>query len=90
MPYPREILNELKWRPGSSLCDAEITYLHRGAPNDEIVIPGSEIVDLERSFFVTKESKIPFHRIKRIMYRGEKLFDAEPTGEVVKRENGIE
>jgi uncharacterized protein (UPF0248 family) len=75
MTYPREVLNELKWKPGMSLDKAEITYIHRGAPRDEMTIQGSDIIELERSFFVTQESKIPYHRIKRIVYEGKLLFD---------------
>jgi uncharacterized protein (UPF0248 family) len=75
--YPKEILNELKWKPGCSLEDAKITYVHRGAPNDEMTIKGSDITALEHSFFVTTESKIPYHRIKRIVRLGKMLFDSE-------------
>ena len=75
--YPKAILNELKWKPGCTLEDAEITYLHRGAPNDEMTIKGSDITALEHSFFVTAESKIPYHRIKRIVRLGKVLFDSE-------------
>jgi uncharacterized protein (UPF0248 family) len=73
--YPREVLNELRWKPGMSLAEAEITYVHRGAPKDEMTIRGSDIMELERSFFVTRESKIPYHRIKRIVSEGKVLFD---------------
>lgn len=75
--FPREILNELRWRPGESLDDAEITYIHRGAPADERSIYGVDITELERSFFVTGEARIPYHRIKRIAYRGKVVFQLE-------------
>jgi len=75
--FPREILNGLRWRPGESLEDALITYVHRGAPGDERTISGAGIVELERSFFVTGEAKIPYHRIKRIAYRGKVVFQLE-------------
>jgi uncharacterized protein (UPF0248 family) len=42
-----------------------------------MTISGSDLVELERSFFVTKEAKIPYHRIKLIRYRGEVLFDLQ-------------
>lgn len=73
--YPREVLNELRWKPGMSLTEAEITYVHRGAPKDEMTIKGADIVELQHSFFVTAESMIPYHRIKRIVHRGKVLFD---------------
>jgi len=75
--YPRQVLNELKWKPGMSLDKARITYVHRGAPQDERTIQGSDIIELERSFFVTQESKVPFHRIKRIVYEGRVVFDID-------------
>ncbi len=79
--YPRAILNRLKWTEGEDISEAKITYLHRGAPGDRMSIKGSEIVELERSFFVTADAKIPYHRIRRIEYRGRVLFDSENEGE---------
>ena len=77
MTYPREVLNELRWKPGENLAEAWITYVHRGAPRDEVTVSGNDIVELEHSFFVTKDAKIPFHRIKLICYRGGVLFDIQ-------------
>ncbi|HEY3420416.1 MAG TPA: RNA repair domain-containing protein [Methanomassiliicoccales archaeon] len=74
MPYPREILNRLKWKDGS-LDGVLITYVHRGAPGDVLTIPAKEIVTLGRSFFMTADSEIPYHRIVLILKRGEVLFD---------------
>ncbi len=73
MVFPREVLNELKWR-GGRLDDAVITYLHRGAPGDRMSVRGADIVELERSFFVTADSKIPYHRIRRIELDDELLY----------------
>ena len=81
MTYPREILNMLRWTEGEDIREARICYLHRGAPRDERCIEGREIVELERSFFVTEEAKIPYHRIRRIEYRGRVLFDENNIGE---------
>jgi uncharacterized protein (UPF0248 family) len=78
--YPREVLNELRWKPGDDLADALITYVHRGAPGDEMTIAGGDIVELEHSFFVTRDAKIPYHRIKLIRYRGRIVFDIESAG----------
>jgi uncharacterized protein (UPF0248 family) len=73
MVYPREVLNELKWGEGR-LGEAVITYLHRGAPGDIMTVRGSDIVELERSFFDTADSKIPYHRIRRIELDGRVLY----------------
>ncbi len=74
MVFPREVLNKLKWSGDADLGEAIITYIHRGAPGDVIAISGKDIVELERSFFVTSEAKIPYHRIIKIEMRGEVLF----------------
>ena len=77
MTCPRKVLNELRWKPEEDLAEAWITYVHRGAPGDERSISGKDIVELEQSFFVTEDAKIPFHRIKWIHYRGRVLFDIQ-------------
>ena len=66
----------MKWGPTKGLDRAEITYLHRGAPGDELTVLGSDITGLERSFFSIGESKIPYHRIKRIVLDGKVLYDS--------------
>lgn len=80
MPYPKDILNELRWSPDKDLESARIVYEHRGAPNDERTISGAEIIDLDQSFFKTEESMIPYHRILRIIYRDEVIFNLENYG----------
>jgi uncharacterized protein (UPF0248 family) len=74
MALPREILNELKWRDDRDLSKAEIWYVHRGAPNDTMIISGGEIITLERSFMVLEEASIPYHRIFKIFYDGNEIF----------------
>ncbi len=71
----REILNELKWREDKDLDKARIYYIHRGAPDDTKIISGSEIVELKNSFFETEESTLPYHRIFKIEYDGEVVFE---------------
>lgn len=79
MVYPREVLNRLKWADGESLDDAVVFYVHRGAPMDTASVRGSEIVSLERGFFETGEVSIPYHRIRRIEYRGRTIFERHPA-----------
>lgn len=74
MINPREILNKLKWKQGCDLDLAEIWYIHRGAPNDTMIISGKDIVKLERSFMQTTSATIPYHRIFKIVYKNEILF----------------
>ena len=75
----KEVLSELKWREGRGLSKAIIFYVHRGAPSDTMKISGSEILKLESSFFSTSESSIPYHRVFRIDYSGETIFERPGT-----------
>lgn len=77
MVYPREVLNRLRWTEGESLAEAVIWYVHRGAPNNAKKITGGNIVSLGSGFFDTDEATIPYHRILRIDYRGETLFEKD-------------
>jgi uncharacterized protein (UPF0248 family) len=71
----KDVLSELKWRVDRDLDRASVHYVHRGAPDDEKVISGSEIIDLETSFFSTAEAMVPYHRIFRVEYENEVLFE---------------
>ena len=70
----KEILNELKWNKKFNLNNAEIWYLHRGAPNNTKIISGADIVNLEKSFMQTTTSMIPYHRILKITYKNDTIF----------------
>ncbi|NOZ59437.1 MAG: DUF504 domain-containing protein [Euryarchaeota archaeon] len=74
----KRVLDELKWHPEKSLREAEVTYVHRGAPGDEVTISGGEILALEKSFFVVvregREVRVPYHRIKEIKLGGEVVY----------------
>lgn len=75
MVYPREVLTRLRWTEGESLDEAIVHYVHRGAPGDMAIIKGSEIRELGRGFFETADATIPYHRIRKIEYRGRVIFD---------------
>ncbi len=77
MVYPRDVLNRLKWAEGESLDEAIIWYVHRGAPGDTLMITGAAVKSLGSMFFETDEASIPYHRILRIDYRGEVLFERD-------------
>jgi len=79
MVYPREVLNRLRWTKGEDLHEARIWYVHRGAPGDLMCVTGSRILALGKGFFETEEATIPYHRIVRIEYRGEVIFE-KPIG----------
>jgi hypothetical protein len=73
MPDLRALLNEVRWTRDFS--KVEVWYRHRGAPNDTMVVSGGEIVGVGRSFVETASAMIPFHRILKVCYEGEVLFD---------------
>ncbi len=75
--YPRELLNEIKWRFDLGRC--RIYYVHRGAPGDVKAVEGSAIRNIERGFLVLEGDEqdvhIPYHRIIRIEFNNHILFD---------------
>jgi len=73
----REILNKAKWDERMDFDQLEVVYLHRGAPNDLKTISGREIVHIGTSFLSLNEAEIPYHRIVKILYEGEVLFERE-------------
>jgi uncharacterized protein (UPF0248 family) len=77
MAFPREVLNDLKWHL-KALDEAEITYIHRGAPGDTATIGGKDVTALGRSFFEVGDSSIPYHRIVCITVHGRVIWP-EPT-----------
>jgi len=75
MTNPRIILNELKWNKKYNLGYTDIYYIHRGAPDNIKKISGAEIMDIDKSFMITKTSMIPYHRIIKISYNQKTIFN---------------
>ncbi|MBU4220376.1 MAG: DUF504 domain-containing protein [Euryarchaeota archaeon] len=75
--YPRDIFNEIKWRFDLSKC--RIHYIHRGAPGNINIVDGSMIKNIDKSFLVLQgileDAYIPYHRITRIEYNDQIIFD---------------
>jgi uncharacterized protein (UPF0248 family) len=75
---PRDVLNWLKWHE-RALAEAQIAYVHRGAPNDTRVVSGAEVRDVGSWAFVlgegAREATIPYHRVLRISRGGEVLWE---------------
>lgn len=69
----RDVLNEIKWT--KEIEKTEIWYVHRGAPNNTKVITGEDIKLIGKSFLDTPLASIPFHRIFKIKYDGEVIFE---------------
>jgi uncharacterized protein (UPF0248 family) len=75
MTNPRDILNELKWKQDCDLNQAEIWYIHRGAPNDTKILSGKDIIRLDKSFIQTSTAMIPYHRVFKILYEKKVIFE---------------
>jgi len=69
----RDILNEIKWT--KEINKVKIWYINRGSPNDTNVILGIEIKNIGKSFLDINSASIPFHRIFRIKYDHEIIFE---------------
>ncbi len=67
----RDLLNKLKWNPGSRLEDYCIVIVHRGEYMDRKVIPGARIIDIGPGGFCYidekgRETWIPYHRVVEV------------------------
>lgn len=80
--HAKDLLNDLKWHR-QALDRALVHYVHRGAPGDEMAVPGSDIVALGNSFFTLRRegpgsASIPYHRILRVELDGEVVWERRP------------
>jgi uncharacterized protein (UPF0248 family) len=75
MTNPRDILNSIKWDSKYNFNIVEIWYVHRGAPNDTKIISGKDVLDVNRSYLQTNSASIPYHRIFKIKYKNDIIFD---------------
>ncbi len=73
MPNVRDILNEIKWT--KDLSKVTIWYIHRGALHNTKSIKGDEIIDIGISFLGTTTACIPYHRIIKILYENNIIFN---------------
>jgi len=69
----RETLLKIYWTKGS-LEGVEVEILTRGAPNDVSIVSGEEISRIGRHYLELRGTKIPYHRVLKIRYRGEIVF----------------
>ena len=77
--FPRDILNEVKWKGGYDLSKCAIYYISRGSPNDIGIVEGGQIIDIDKGFLILEgdpyERYIPYHRIIRIEYENVVIFE---------------
>lgn len=79
----KDALARLRHAPGEPAWETLLVVIrHHGAPSDERTIPGARITDLGTSFFeVDRETRIPYHRVRRIMAGGELRYDRSGSSE---------
>lgn len=81
MRTPREILLEMWWREDRDFKKVDIHYVHRGVPGDMKVINGKDVRKLNKYYFEAFTTLcIPYHRIRKIVYDGEVIFDRKKRG----------
>lgn len=73
MPHLRDILNEIKWTKDIQMV--MVWYVHRGAVHNLKTISGCDITNIGRSFLQTTTASIPYHRIIKVLYGDEVIFD---------------
>lgn len=77
--FPRDILNEIKWKEGYDLSKCVIYYINRGSPDDTAIVQGSQIKEIEKGFLILEgipyEKYIPYHRIIKIEYEDIAIFE---------------
>ncbi len=82
----RTVLNEFRWRADRDFAMVVVVYVHRGAPGDTATVAGTDILALEPWMMVIRrkgregsavpgQAAIPYHRIVRVLYDGEAVFD---------------
>lgn len=77
--HAKDLLNDLKWHR-HALDRALVHYVHRGAPGDEAVVEGAQILDLGNSFFTLRRegpgsASIPYHRVLRVELDGALIWE---------------
>ncbi len=75
----RAHLLRLRHDPAFDFSLAEVEYVDRGSPGDLSRISGDKIIKLEQGWMqiaaVDGVKFIPFHRIRRIIYRGSVVWE---------------
>lgn len=72
-------MNGLKWHH-HALERVRISYVHRGAPDDERTVSGADVVDLGPSFMELRSddampAMVPYHRVLRIVLDGAMVWE---------------
>jgi uncharacterized protein (UPF0248 family) len=71
------VLGRLLWK--GALGRADVVILHRGAPRDRKLIPGSRITEVKKSYLVCRDGAnrkvtIPLHRVLEVRLDGRQIW----------------
>ena len=84
MRKSRALILRMYHDPGYRFADVGICYINRGAPGDLSCIGGDRILRLVRYYIEIASEKgttpIPYHRVIRICYRGEVVWERGNPG----------
>ena len=70
---PQELVQHLRGYEGR-LPEAVLWYRDRTRPEGHRLMRGSEIIELERRYFVTASGRLPYYKIERIEVAGDAVF----------------
>lgn len=79
MTFPREVLNEIKWRfNNKQLKDVLIYYRCRGSASNVGVRHGEDIISMDTfGLNFSDGTVIPYYKILKIEFNGRCMFDLE-------------
>ena len=73
------ILLKFRHDPRYNFTGVRVWYVDRGTPGNLSQVPGDEILALEACYFGIgaggEEKRIPYHRIRRISFAGETVWE---------------
>ena len=89
MRTSRRLLLRLYHDPGYDFSQVEVEYVDRGAPGDRSTLQGDRVVALDAQYLEvdagTHVACIPYHRVRRIQYGGETMWQYGDRPEAVNR-----
>ena len=79
MRKSHELLLKFRFDPRYSFSQVQVGYVDRGATGDHSVVDGNHIMALD-SYYMEIETEsvtkyIPYHRIRKILYAGEVVWE---------------
>lgn len=81
MRTSHRIILRLFHDPAYDFAAVSVVFIDRGAPGDRSEVSGREITAIEGAHMIVEtdrgEKYIPFHRVLRILYQGEVVWERE-------------